>query len=221
MTRPLPRSVVCAVCCTESRHWLLASTNAFGPPDLDFRPPPSQRLTMEFWLEECPECGYCVGDLSLHTGIDREFLRSDPYRAQRQHPGYPDLANAFLCRSMIEEAVQALAEAARSSLHAAWVCDDHGHDGAATRCRRRALRLWVAGLNRGQRLSDEDGVDVAIAADLCRRVGDHHCVTRLLADNNDRAADDTVRTALRYQGLLAARGDTACHTIEDAFDHVR
>ena len=51
----------CAVCGKISAHFEVTSTNTFGAPDLDTRPPEMMRSTMDMWVQECPSCGYLSG----------------------------------------------------------------------------------------------------------------------------------------------------------------
>ncbi len=55
----------CQVCGKTSMHPVLMSTNSFGYPDLDLRPAPMQRDTMDTWLDECPHCGYVASSLEI------------------------------------------------------------------------------------------------------------------------------------------------------------
>ena len=47
---------ICAVCGAMHEYRILTSTNAFGSPDLDLRPPMMKRGTMHLWVQECPSC---------------------------------------------------------------------------------------------------------------------------------------------------------------------
>ena len=69
----------CWVCGEMSEQAGLASTNRFGSPDLDLRPPEMERSTMEWWLEECPHCGYVANDLSEKTDITKDWLKNNQY----------------------------------------------------------------------------------------------------------------------------------------------
>ena len=48
----------CSVCGETTEQPVLMSTNSWGYPDLDLRPPEMQRSTMHVWIQECPHCGY-------------------------------------------------------------------------------------------------------------------------------------------------------------------
>ncbi|MBR4908658.1 MAG: hypothetical protein IKZ43_06585 [Acidaminococcaceae bacterium] len=47
MTTMFRQKYKCAVCGAEQEFYGIASTNSFGSPDLDLRPPEMQRSTME------------------------------------------------------------------------------------------------------------------------------------------------------------------------------
>ena len=50
MTTIFEEEVTCAVCGSEQTVQEMGSTSSFGPMDLDTRPPPMQRGTMEMWV---------------------------------------------------------------------------------------------------------------------------------------------------------------------------
>ena len=70
---------VCAVCGKESEYSVLNSTNTFGSPDLDLRPPEMRRSTMHIWIQECPFCGYISKDVTDETSVTKELLSSERY----------------------------------------------------------------------------------------------------------------------------------------------
>ena len=71
----------CSVCGENSEQLVLISTNSWGYPDLDLRPPEMQRSTMNVWIQECPHCGYVAGKLTDELQIPKEFLKSDEYNS--------------------------------------------------------------------------------------------------------------------------------------------
>jgi hypothetical protein len=50
VTTIFEEEVTCAVCGSEQTVQEMGSTSSFGPMDLDTRPPPMQRGTMEMWV---------------------------------------------------------------------------------------------------------------------------------------------------------------------------
>jgi hypothetical protein len=52
MTTIYEEEVTCAVCGAKQTVQEMGSTSSFGPMDLDTRPPPLQRGTMEMWVHQ-------------------------------------------------------------------------------------------------------------------------------------------------------------------------
>ncbi len=138
MTRWLQKAVRCGVCNAEGEYPMLASTNEFGSADLDMRPPEMRRSTMRGWVQRCHQCAYCAPDLSEGPAIASEVITSPAYCQQRENEAYPELANSFLCWSLIGKAADLDAEAGWAAVNAAWVCDDAEAPSAADQCRLRA-----------------------------------------------------------------------------------
>jgi hypothetical protein len=53
VTTIFEEEVTCAVCGAKQTVQEMGSTSSFGPMDLDTRPPPLQRGTMEMWVHRC------------------------------------------------------------------------------------------------------------------------------------------------------------------------
>ena len=49
----------CAVCGEMETYYEIGSTNSFGSPDLDLRPPQMQRGTMGEWIQK-ERCGFLL-----------------------------------------------------------------------------------------------------------------------------------------------------------------
>lgn len=85
MTTTVPHHSVCGVCGGISEQTGLQSTNAFGSPDLDLRPPEMERSTMCYWVQTCPQCGYCASDiaekLQRSSGLLNDYPSSRPRTA--------------------------------------------------------------------------------------------------------------------------------------------
>lgn len=103
MTTLYEEKARCAVCGTETEFTGIASTNAFGSPDLDTRPPEMQRSTIFAWVQCCPECGYCSSDISKVPSQAVSVVHSPEYGKQLTDSTYPELANGFLCKAIIGE----------------------------------------------------------------------------------------------------------------------
>jgi hypothetical protein len=71
MTRIKRELTTCRLCATERRQTVLLSSNTFaGAAGLDGRPGGMLGLSMEFWVQRCPRCGYCATDLSRDSRFE-------------------------------------------------------------------------------------------------------------------------------------------------------
>ncbi len=102
MTTIVTETVKCGCCGKKSKQRGLGSTNQFGSADLDLRPPPMARDTMEYWLQTCPGCGLVAEDLAAETPAVADLVRSDAYRRGGLDRAAPDLALTFLRQATIE-----------------------------------------------------------------------------------------------------------------------
>ncbi len=153
---------ICAVCGEPCRFSALPPSSAVGSRDLDTRPPGTLRSTIYAWVRRCPSCGYCAPDISKALLGEAEVVRLPRYRKQLNARRFPQLADTFLCWSLLQEEAGALAKAARAGIHTAWVCDDLGADAAARLCRMRAADLLRRAWERGERLAPQEGADEAV-----------------------------------------------------------
>eukprot|EP01084_Bolivina_argentea_P174580 302388_1 len=70
-------SSACPVCHTTSTHMIITSTNQFGSPDLDLRPPPMKRSTLSRNVQCCPNCGFCQYNLGKNMmDVSNDILSS-------------------------------------------------------------------------------------------------------------------------------------------------
>jgi hypothetical protein len=196
------------------------STNAFGSPDLDLRPPEMKRSTMSCWVQECPHCGYCASRISDAFGGSSALLQGAVYWAQIRHPDYPPLANRFLCHAQLQEATGRWVPAGWSSLWAAWACDDATKDEAARECRRRAIRLFRAALERGEQVFHEQGGAEVILVDLLRRVEQMDEAEALAQAALRQAPGATIARCLQFERELIQRRDARVHQVGEAFPEV-
>ncbi len=217
MTTVLTREETCVVCGTTGVYPIIGSTVVLGPPDLDTRPSELMRSTLPYWMHRCPTCGYCAPNLSEGpAAVAAQVVGLERYGRQLEDEGYPELANRFLCHSMISEAANDPVGAGWAALRAAWACDDAGADGAATRCRERALEFFRRLYESGGRFANDIGTEEAIIADLLRRTGRFDEVAEICRLGLARSPNEVIGKVLRYQQTLAARADSQCHTVGEA-----
>jgi hypothetical protein len=192
------------------------STNAFGSPDLDLRPPEMQRSTMNCWVQSCPSCGYCAGDLSKKcppgVGV---VIASPAYQAQRADKRFSELARHFLCQSMLESAQGDPLNAGHSALHAAWACDDARAAESAREARSRAADLLRSGIEAGDLKPDvRDGTE-ALLVDVLRRCGRFEEAKEVAMVVRARTGEKNIRAVMDHQLGLIEKGDTKCRTLAE------
>ncbi len=141
MTTIYEKKARCAVCGFETAYAGIGSTNAFGPPDLDTRPPEMKRSTIFAWVQRCPACGYCASDVSKAPSQASSLIYSPEYARQLTDSTFPELANGFLCKALIDEGSADCASAAWALIHAAWACDDAEKPEPAKTCPSKAADM--------------------------------------------------------------------------------
>jgi len=209
----------CAVCGAESDHTVIGGVNQFGAGDLDSRPAEPQRSAITSWVQRCPTCGYCAHDLNEAQPGAQAVVESEPYRNQLSDSTAPALANAFLCKGIIDGEAGNYAAATWALVHAAWVCDDAHLDRRARRCRADAAEMARRAEAHEQLLTNLHDADTAILVDLLRRSGQPDKALIVIAERRGGITNSTIAKMLDYEVALIARGDTGCHTIEDATEH--
>lgn len=216
MTRLYNEKARCAVCGTETEYTGIRSTNAFGSSDLDTRPPEMKRSTIFAWVQRCPECGYCASDISKAPSQAATLVHSPEYARQLTDSTFPELANGFLCKALIDESAADYAAAAWALIHAAWACDDAEKPEPAKTCRSKAIDLIEKVLANGQQVAEQDGADTAIRVDLLRRAGRLIEARHLISTKRPASTEDIISKMLDFQYVLLAKGDETCHTIAEA-----
>jgi len=206
----------CSVCGSEAEYTGIGSTNAFGPPDLDTRPPEMKRSTIVYWVQRCPECGYCASDVSRAPSQAATVVRSPEYTRQLSDLTFPELANRFLCKALIDESSGDYAAAAWALIHAAWACDDAEKPEQARTCRNKALDMIEKALGNGQEVAKQHGAATAIQVDLLRRTGRLTEARQLISTKRPTITDEIILKILDYQDVLLTKGDEGCHTIAEA-----
>ena len=157
MTTMQENEVECCVCGKTSTHMGIASTNSFGSPDLDTRPPEMQRSTIYYWIQRCPSCGYCSSDLSNCSDNVNGIVESEEYQNIINDQSIPDEAASFLALSYEKQQSHQYSDSAWRAIHAAWICDDKGNDEAARKCRIKALSMIEKGEANSQKIADQAG----------------------------------------------------------------
>ena len=210
----------CAVCGWGSLQGVITSTSGFGSPDLDLRPPPLERFTIDHWVQECPHCGYCAPEIGEKIPKAARMVRSKKYLAALDRRGKRDkrLIRQFLCASMLYENAGDLAAAARLSLCAAWAADDATEaKRAAQRARRRVLDLVERLHAQGGHLYEDPAWDSMQMLDIARRAREFDRAKSLIAELAE-VGTEPFPTLVAFQRERIADRDTAAYTISEAME---
>jgi hypothetical protein len=224
---------------------VIGSTHAFGPADLDLRPPPRQRGTMPFWLQECPRCNYVAFDISKTKGKARirQVMESDAWKKlmPKSRVGHPVatvkdevgelcdmfpgilarskprlLPNRFLRRALIEAELGEVAAAAHSTLSAAWAADDNRQGRAAASNRRVAASLFKQALN-GKALDPHETTSTKlILIDVLRRADQWQESLSICHELEQQGLDEPNAAIVGFQKRLIEAHDNACYTVTQA-----
>ena len=237
MTMMSSESVKCSRCGHEEMFGVILSTNTFGgSPDLDTRPPEMARSTMEYWVQECPNCGYVGDGISNSTTAPDELFESEEYLSCGGIAFQSELARRFYRLYLVKRAERKDSDAYWAALNSAWASDDAGDDESAVICRRLALEkleLMIAAASRVQkertlkrawrrlfRRKDEKESESRnyplMKLDLLRRIREFDAVVEYASTLR---YDDERRTKIvSFQTELANRRDAACHDCSETDD---
>ena len=218
MTTMFEYKTTCAVCSTGKRFRAISSTNSMGSPDLDTRPPPMQRSTIWAWVQRCDSCGYCASNLDHAPDEARDVIHGQAYRQQLNNPDYPELANSFLCKYLIEFESGLYAHATWSLVHASWACDDAGSSEQASECRRKAAKMLRLAEKKDQKVTGHDHkwAEIPLLVDLLRRADEIQEARKAIPGEIEEIKGDIIYSILKFQHDLLEKKDTTCHTIGDA-----
>ena len=216
MTTLYEEKVRCGVCGTESEYTGIGSTNAFGSADLDTRPPEMKRSTIFAWVRRCPECGYCDSDVSKSRPDSKAVTSGEEYRNQLNNPAFPELANSFLCKAVLDREAKDYGSATWALIHAAWACDDSDCPSQAMACRGKAADMHMLAETERQQVAEQSGAGTAILVDLLRRSGRLDQARELIAARRAAVTEDIIVRVLDFEVALIEKGDVSCHTIAEA-----
>ncbi len=202
----------CAACGSKHEYSVIASTNSFGAPDLDLRPPEMQRSTMYLWVEECPDCGYVASDITNKPGrVTKEWLQSQAYGTCDGIHFRSDLASRFYKHYKISLLNRKTEQAFCAIHHAAWACDDCKDAKEAVACRELAITLIEKLIAKKHKNADNF---LIMKADLLRRAGRYE---QVIAEYSAMAFENDIMDKVRlFQLEKAAEQDAGCYTVQDA-----
>ena len=194
----------------------IGSTNAFGSPDLDTRPPVMQRSTIYYWIQRCPSCGYCSSDLSECSENTKDFIESKEYQDIIKGSNIPKIAASFLSSSYLHQKQHQHSESAWRAIHAAWICDDENNHDVSTECRKEAISMIKKGEERSEKLADQAGASEAITIDLMRRAGIFEEALAMVEETKTMDVEEIITKVILFEEKLLFSEDIDAHTVAEA-----
>lgn len=204
-------TTVCPICGKSFESKVLTSASSFGSQDLDSRPAPMRRYTMDTWVHHCPHCGFSAQSMKDADGATKESI--DAFYSESREliktvsgAGKETLAEFFLqvySRRLNEGNFE---NAFLIALSAAWDCDDRKNTEGATCCRNLAIEALEHVDNP---VADYD----AIKADMLRRAGRFdEVVERFSSYHSDK---ELINKVIAFQIEKAKASDATCYTMDD------
>jgi hypothetical protein len=217
MTTFVPIETECSLCGTPSEQRIARVPTTEGLPDLDSRPSEQMRSSIVFWVQGCPQCGYCATDISLEYPLASQTVHSPAYQKILHRRSMPEKARQFLAWALIQEVNEEFGGAGWAAMHAAWICDDAEKPKAAVECRLLVLERFARQRARLGHITgfEEPGVEELVLADLCRRTGQYDGAARWVDQGMERHPEEIVRRGLEMEFSLAQQRDRGTHSLEE------
>ena len=193
-----------------------------GSYDLDLRPPPMQRFTMDSWIEICENCGFVwhdLGDQKIDKNIIREVMTSEQWIFLCSKEEIILSLNfekyALMCIALAGAKEEALAYK-----YAAWAADDEFNEVKATAYRIKSVNAFFRAIE--DSLSDEHELSKirAIVADLLRVAGQFEDCVKFSKDSMREVNDENILKVLRFQAQIANLHDANIYKVEDALSGI-
>lgn len=214
MTTLYDSTVKCPNCGTLTTVYAIGSTNAFGPGDLDTRPPEMARSNILYGVESCTKCGLSAGSLGSVDDTRLKFFRSGDFKEKHDSVHFEGLAENYWTAFLLALNAGALDEAIYHILRAAWASDDRGMDEAAKKAREIMLdTLKEHGKEPSYLIQDEPLAGYLMSADIHRRAGRFEESIRLarhVAENDD----DFIGSLALLEIELCEKKETGCYMVD-------
>jgi hypothetical protein len=197
----------CGCCGKKVEVTQVGSTNAFGSPDLDLRPPEMQRSAMFYGMHYCPFCGYAAWELSEKIEQTDELKKLLAEKIDLHDYGlrFERAAEIAVLKGEEPDEVNWL------YLCAAWCADDRDDQAKAKSLRQKILANTALD---GRMKSDR----LLRLLDIARRAEDKEFAEKLLALLSRKKLEPLLAEIMQFQKQLLEKNDTAAYTVEEVQD---
>ena len=203
-------SVRCAVCSSKSQQRQITSYSQFDGPDLDFRPGTMYRGTMEYWIEECPRCGYINTSVGKSSVFSIELISKTHEIVESCYHWQNRYAKRFAKFGVMLAKSDLHADAAVQFLRVAWIFDDQNNGKEAAHWRKLAIKqIELMMLQQTTPVSEKL---TCMYADMLRRTGDFQMVFNI---NEHTMSKTNHLNLIKYQKELSLKGDCARHQMDE------
>ncbi len=205
----MKNTVLCGNCGAEVKIVELTSTNAFGSPDLDLRPPKMKRSTMPLWIQECPKCGYVSSNITEKPKIKSDYLNSWQYINCDGITFKNVLAVRFYRKALLSMLANDKVEAYNSILCSAWNCDDCDDFENAIKCRTYMDEIYME-------LTENEKEDINFKVrhiDVLRRAKLYNKAIELC--DNVFSKDKMILDIINFQKEKSLKEDNGVYTVSD------
>ena len=198
---------MCGICKTKFQTSEICSTNSFGSPDLDLRPPQMKRSTMPCWVKVCPNCGFARSTVEGNFKHLEYLIHSKEYKTCEGNRFKGQLSEHFYKQALVAIEEGEILTACSAFLHAAWAADDVKDVKGAIICRCKALDLYET----FDYKKDEN--QYVQRADLLRRTGRFE----QLIDEYSlfKSSNELINKIVAFQLDRAKEKDYSCYTVSD------
>ena len=209
------REVLCGNCGASSFHCVMFSSSSFGSGDLDLRPAPLHRHTIDSWVQECPTCLAVCPDISAPPDKIAEIIKAPEYQHIVTGRSIPDLCRKFRAWAYIAGRAGRAEDAAFAHLHVAWAADDESDAEVARAERLAAIPLFQALRDAAKLYAEQPGAAEILLADLWRRSQQWDNASTEAKLGHGKAQDPLIRSICEFQLSLAQRHDDLVHTFDE------
>ncbi|MBE6857426.1 MAG: hypothetical protein E7500_08435 [Ruminococcus sp.] len=199
----------CSVCGKKSEHSIIKNSSAPDAPDLDLRPSEPHRSSMEYWVMECPHCGYCNDIIEKPADFSHDYFEGEEYKGCGGIETEEPLAVRFIKKALVNTKNHTMPDAVQAYLYASWVFDDKNDEKNASACRMKAVKI----MDENPAVFGNNENFAILKADMLRRSGEFQ---RVVSEFKDKIFSKPIFTVIAgFEVMLAEKKDSGVYKSTD------